>query len=316
MKFLKIVFKLLIWTCLLIFVGLSLVYAFYYFTQETETLNESTRSKLSGQFIKLSDGFVHYELAGPDTGKAVILIHGAGSGYYAWDKNFNYLAANGFRVLQYDLYGRGFSDRPEVNYDPELFEQQLQELIDTLHFKKPYSIVSVSMGAIIAVKHTLLHPESVKSLILVDPAALNDPGKPISLKMPVLSDFLMAAYWYPRAIQKQMREFYDPQKVAEYEIVSANQMKFKGFKRAMKSTWLYTLNQNVQQELYEIGKSGKNVLLLWGKNDPLISPKVSEHYIKAIPQIQFHEIDSAGHLANYERPQVVNLLITQFLRNQ
>src|SRR5688572_24573009 len=91
----------------LVLTGLVLIAgAFFYvtFSQETEELDEKRRSEIGGTFIQLSQGFVHYELAGPDTGASVILVHGAGSGSYAWDNNFAALAKNGFRVLRYDLY--------------------------------------------------------------------------------------------------------------------------------------------------------------------------------------------------------------------
>jgi pimeloyl-ACP methyl ester carboxylesterase len=312
----KSLLRSVLWCALFLAFILAGTMGYFYLTQETSALNDENRKTLSGNFVKLSRGHTHYEIAGPDTGKIIILIHGAGSGYYAWNKNFEFLISKGFRVLRYDLYGRGFSDRPEGVYDPALFEQQLCELIDSLHLNKSYSLASVSMGAIIAIKHTLLFPERIKSMIMIDPAALNEPHKPAQLTMPVVSDLLMTAYWYPRAIEKQMNEFYDPKKVEEYAIISAEQMKYKGFKRAMKSTWLNTLNQNEYQDLVLLGNAKKKTLLLWGQNDPLISSKVSEHYIRAIPSIEYHEIEKAGHLANYEQPEVVNSFIYNFLASE
>jgi len=45
-------------------------------------------------------------------GPAVALVHGFSVPYYVWDPTAPELARAGFRVLRYDLYGRGYSDRP------------------------------------------------------------------------------------------------------------------------------------------------------------------------------------------------------------
>lgn len=302
-------------------VGLGLliiIAAFLYvqFTQETQDLNEETRREIGGQFIQLSKGYVHYELAGPDTGTTVILVHGAGSGYYAWDNNFSALAQNGFRVLRYDLYGRGFSDRPEVAYDTTLFYNQLTELIDTLNLRPPYSIAAVSMGSTIGIHFAKNKLGEVKNLILTDPASLSDGKLPWFIKTPLVSSILMSVYWYPRAVEKQMREYYNPNNVPEYRDKSWKQLKYKGLKRAMLSSWQHVLPLNMTSDLQKIGQSDTRVLLVWGKYDPLVPPKTSEHYRWAMPHATYVEIDSAGHLSNYERPDKFNPAVIKFLRDE
>ena len=116
--FKKIIFVL----ALLIFL---LLIPYWAFNEESKTLDDNIRRGLPGQFIKLSDGYVHYELSGPDDGPVVILIHGFSAHYFVWDDTHPALTKAGFRVLRYDLYGRGFSDRPNVTYDEQLFDRQL-----------------------------------------------------------------------------------------------------------------------------------------------------------------------------------------------
>ena len=291
------------------------VFAYFHFTQETRTLNEDARKEIGGTFIKLSKGDVHYQLDGPDTGRTVLLIHGAGSGSYAWDNNFDYLVKCGFRVLRYDLYGRGFSDRIEARYDTTLFYQQLTELIDSLGLKAPYHIAAVSMGSTIGIHFAKNKVDSVASLALTDPASLGDGTIPTFLKLPIVSPLLMTVYWYPRAVEKQMREYYRPESVPEYREKSWQQLRYKGLKRAMLSTWQNMLPLNMMSDLEKIGRSNVKVLLVWGKYDPLIAPAVSKQYRKAMPQSRYVEIDSAGHLSNYERPQIFNPVLVNFFKN-
>jgi pimeloyl-ACP methyl ester carboxylesterase len=78
---------------------------------ESTELTDDLRESLSGEFIKISDGVVHYELEGPSNGDLVVLVHGFSAPFFVWDPTFKFLVNNGFRVLRYDLFGRGYSDR-------------------------------------------------------------------------------------------------------------------------------------------------------------------------------------------------------------
>jgi pimeloyl-ACP methyl ester carboxylesterase len=79
---------------------------------ERATLDAEARAGAPGKFITLSRGITHYEMAGPDSARVVVLVHGFSVPSYIWDSTFAGLTGGGHRVLRYDLYGRGFSDRP------------------------------------------------------------------------------------------------------------------------------------------------------------------------------------------------------------
>src|SRR5512138_2288913 len=111
------------------------------YRDETRELNELTRQEASGSFIELSDGFTHYELSNPEFEQTVVLAHGFSVPYFIYDPTFEFLPRAGFRVLRYDLYGRGLSDRPETRYNIDLFVRQLSDLLDALHYIRPVSLV-------------------------------------------------------------------------------------------------------------------------------------------------------------------------------
>ncbi|MBX9853874.1 MAG: alpha/beta hydrolase [Cytophagaceae bacterium] len=309
----KKIFKVLLILSTLAFLGIASLY--FYYNKESKELTDSVRKNAYGKFIKLSKGYVHYEIAGPDKGPLVIFLHGAGSGYYAWDKNFYELAQAGFKVLRYDLYGRGLSDRPDGDYNLQLFTDQLKELRDSLNLNTPCHIVAVSMGAMIAIDQANKNPEDLDKLILIDPAAISNGDKHWTLKTPLISDLLMTIYWSPRAVDKQMNEFHKPERVPEYAEKSKVHLEYKGLCRAMLSTWLHTCTKNMDRELEMLGRNKKEVLLIWGKNDPLTPVSLSKKYRTLIPHTQYAEIENAGHLSNYEQPEIVNKLLIGFLQN-
>ncbi|MEP6895446.1 MAG: alpha/beta hydrolase, partial [Chloroflexota bacterium] len=84
---------------------------------ENKELNDDARKSASGSFAKLPNGFTHYELGGNESGEMVVLIHGFSVPYFIYDPTFNFLTKSGFRVLRYDHFGRGFSDRPRTHYN-------------------------------------------------------------------------------------------------------------------------------------------------------------------------------------------------------
>src|SRR5262245_47749978 len=96
-----------------------------YADPERRDLDDAARAALPGQFVKLSDGYTHYEISGPPDGRVVVLAAGFSVPYYIWDPTFSALTAGGFRVLRYDYYGRGYSDRPDIAFNDEMYVRQL-----------------------------------------------------------------------------------------------------------------------------------------------------------------------------------------------
>src|SRR5690349_15789016 len=127
------------------------------YLDEIKEINEFTRQDTSGSFIALGDGITHYELGGSEDGPSIVLVHGFSVPYFIFDTTFEHLCKSGFRVLRYDLFGRGFSDRPELNYDIDLFVRQLKDLLDALAFKKVH-LLGLSMGGPISASFIEKYP--------------------------------------------------------------------------------------------------------------------------------------------------------------
>src|SRR6185295_19058827 len=190
-------------------------------------------------------GFVHYSLQGPDTSRLLLFIHGGGiTGIEVWRKTIPYFLNQGYRVLSYDLYGRGYSDRPDEEVTPELLGDQVNELIDTLGIREHFDIVTMSMGAIVALDFTAKHLDQVNKVVMLDPAATGEFTPRLLLRIPVVSELVMTCYWYPRAIEKQRKEFVNQPMFEDYTQRLRYFMNFKGYKRVNHATWIYILTQN------------------------------------------------------------------------
>jgi pimeloyl-ACP methyl ester carboxylesterase len=308
-----------LWAALIVVVVLLgvAVYPFVVGDMEKLTLDDAARAGMPDQsFVRLSDGVVHYEWAGPAEGRKVVLVHGFTSPSFIWDHQFAALADAGFRVLRYDLYGRGLSDRPFVRYDRDLFDRQLVELLDSQHLDAPVELVGLSMGGAIVVNFMDRHPERVERYALFAPAGfpLHVPLKYRVIKLPWVGEWISKAFG-DRVIRSGLTRHMtiDPVTAAEFEGKYVEQMKYKGYKRALLSTLRSNPLMDLSEVYARVGKSGRPGLLFWGNQDHVVS---FEHHLlvqKAIPNIEFHALEGMGHTANYEVPEQVNPVLISFL---
>jgi pimeloyl-ACP methyl ester carboxylesterase len=286
-----------------------------YATAERETLplDDAARHRApDGKFVQLSNGVTHYELGGPSDGRTVLLISGFSTPYNIWDPTFDGLTKAGFRVLRYDLYGRGFSDRPLNGYDGNFFDRQAVELLDALGIRQ-VDVGGVSMGGPIAVTLAVRHPDRVRKVMLFDPGYFTGNRGPWALRAPVIGEYNMAVTIAPGLVQSQWKDFAHPERYPHYLDRYREQMRYQGFRRALLETLRNYVSTDIREDFAELGKSGKPVLLIWGRADADTPIEMSAAVRDAIPQAQFHPIDDAAHIPHYEHPEVVNPIVIDFL---
>jgi pimeloyl-ACP methyl ester carboxylesterase len=150
-----------------------------------------------GDFVELAGGATHYRWDGPEGGPVVVLIHGLTSPSYVWDAVVPGLSALGFRVLRFDLYGRGFSDRLITRGNTDRYVEQLDGLLEAVGVRARVSVIGYSMGARIAVDFAAKDANRVEHLCLVAPAGLTHA---LSHTDRVVRDFLGLGDWYCRAL--------------------------------------------------------------------------------------------------------------------
>ena len=156
-------------------------------------LTESERAKADGSFIDLPCGNTHYEIKGD--GELCVLVHGYATPYYIYDKVADELVKNGYKILRYDLLGRGLSERVKAKYTPELFATQLKELTGSLFGDEKFYLFGTSMGGTIVNAFCAAYPEYVKKLILLAPAGMDSFKPPFYMYLsscPVVGDILFA----------------------------------------------------------------------------------------------------------------------------
>ncbi len=281
--------------------------------REHADITGSVRRSAAGSFVRLADGFTHYEIAGPENARTVVLVHGFSVPYFLWDHTFDPLVKAGFRVLRYDLYGRGLSDRPRIGYDADLYDRQLSDLLDALGIRAPVEIVGASMGGEIVVTFAARHPERVRTITLFDPTYVTGEPMPWEVRLPVVGEYIACVAFVPSLPARQRDDFVHPERYPGYFAKYEEQMRYRGFQRAILSTVRDFFSRDARPDFRRVGASGKPVLLVWGEQDRDAPFETSKAVIGDIPQAEFHALEGEAHVAFYESPEIVNPMVARFL---
>ena len=141
----------LIILAVLLVLALGAIYAAY-LVADRETMNaEKFRDGSGYEIATLSHGATAFRTYGPVSAPAIILVHGATLGSLTYQDYAAPFVAAGFRVVLYDQYGRGFSDRPRAPFSIDLMRAQLAELMDHLEIERAH-LYGVSLGGAIVTR--------------------------------------------------------------------------------------------------------------------------------------------------------------------
>jgi pimeloyl-ACP methyl ester carboxylesterase len=181
--------------------------------------------------------------------------------------------------------------------------------------RPPMVVAGLSMGGPVAARYTILHPEKVAGLILIAPEVSPISWKDIfPLNLPVVGDYLMAAVMEPIILPKlQAADFVHPEKFPDWESRYRVQLRYQGTGRALLSTIRNLTSTNPTEVYRHLGDLDIPVLLVWGKDDTTIGEDQISLLQHLVPDIQTFVVDDAGHLPHYERADLVNPRLLQFL---
>ena len=279
-------------------------------------MDAAARQAAPGQFAQLPQGTTHYQWFGPEAGPLVVCIHGLTTPGFVWHGLAQGLAAQGYRVLVYDLYGRGYSDRPKGAQTPAFFLRQVNDLMADQKITGDMTVIGYSMGAVIATA-LAAETEKVRRLVLLAPAGMRPVGDGflrLLVRTPVLGRWLMMAY-YPGMLRRGLRAEADqPGNVPEITKRQSAELDFRGFLPAVIASLRGTLTQQMQEPHEAVASRGISVLAIWGGADAVIPLADQERLGRWNPNVTQHVIAGAGHGLPYTHTRQVLALVTGFVQ--
>ncbi|MCL9780763.1 alpha/beta hydrolase [Vibrio sp. S4M6] len=279
----------------------------------SQSVGNPSKAAIEGNMVTLSDGNTYYRFKGPENGELVVLVHGGTIPHWAWDKQVEALVGDGFRVLSYDKYGRGYSDRPDIEYSQDLYYRQLRELVDKLAISKPFHLAGVSLGAGTAVNFAARHPNRVNKFIVISPVVYQYPV-PTVFKIPLVGE-IVARFAGINTLVDRFTDLYGKSPQFEHYLGLYKEQLFSpGFQQSMLSMLRSDALGDYRSAYDSVARSHRESLLIWGQADTEISKGMIDEIRSRMPDAKFVAIDNAGHGALFQQADKINSYLLEFLR--
>ena len=259
-----------------------------------------------------SQGRVRFGIEG--SGPSVVLVHGTPWSSWCWHRLIPQLTER-YTVHFYDLIGYGQSEmRAGQNVSLAIQGQLLAELIDHWGLTSP-RVIAHDFGGATSLRAHLLHGIEYTSLALIDVVALAPWGSPFfaHVREHEAAFAGVPAYIHRAIIEAYVRGAFHEQPAAEVLenlvapwLSAQGQMAF--YRQIAQADQQFT--DEVEGQYSEIRCP---VSIFWGDQDDWIPIETGRRLHEAIPHSTFTEVPGAGHLAQLERSDFVNTLITRFL---
>ena len=282
------------------------------------TKDASFRKKIEkGNFIKLSNGYTYYEVENIKNRELLVFVHGFSVPSYIWDLTYDEAKERGYGVIKLDLYGRGYSDNPDIIYNDRLFGDQVIELLDSLKIDKKITLVGLSNGGRVISNIAYRFSNKIEKLIYVSPSGFHDKKKrPDKSKVSdkEINDFINDKF--PTLAKGQLSDFKYPENFAgNWDLKYEELLKYKGFAQAIIST---AKNNYLLDEVNsKIGKTNLPLFAIWGDSDSVLPFKEIENKIlKIMPKLQLFIIKDSGHLPHMEQTKNFNNIFFDKILNK
>ncbi|MBS9534736.1 alpha/beta fold hydrolase [Mycobacterium sp. M1] len=257
-------------------------------------------------------------------GPVLVLLHGGGpgaSGVSNFSRNIDALASH-FRVVVPDMPGYGRSAKGVNQVDPfgylaDMIRGLLDELgVDTAH------LAGNSYGGAAALRLALDTPHRVTKLVLMGPGGIGTTrGAPTAGLNSLLSyyggdgpsrakleAFLRTYLVYDGAsvpddlIDLRYQASIDP------EVVADPPLRRPSGPMALRTLWRMDLTRDKR-----LKRLTTPTLVLWGRDDKVNKPSGGPMLLNTMPNAELVMTSQTGHWMQWERAEVFNRLVTEFL---
>jgi pimeloyl-ACP methyl ester carboxylesterase len=235
------------------------------------------------------------------SGSPVVFLHGAGG--LLWDEFLEALAAR-HTVYAPEHPGTSPGDPDAVSHLDNLWDLVLyyDELLGGLDLRG-VPVIGHSFGAMMAAELAANNPERVSKLILMCPIGLWREDVPVANWMTVTpaSDMPKLLLHDPEGpLAQQM--FGVPDVEAQIRMI---------WSMACTGKFVWPIpDKGLKKRLHRIQAP---TLVLWGKQDRLVSSTYAQEFASRIPGARVELLDQSGHLLTAEYPARVTGIIEEFL---
>ncbi|MCZ4317103.1 alpha/beta hydrolase [Comamonadaceae bacterium G21597-S1] len=252
---------------------------------------------------------------GPAGAPAVLFLHGTAGSWEGFSANLRELSQH-FECYAIDMIGSGFTDKPDHDYEIAHYVRHVADFMTAVGLQNS-SLVGCSLGAWVAARFALTHPERTDKLVLLSAAGLFANAS----NMDRIRTRRTAAVENP--VWENIKPIFDHLIHEEHnridDIVAVRQAVYK--QPRMIETMQHVLclqepqirqrNLLSEDEWKAISASALVVGSLADKDEYL---ETARRVSQLIPRAQYVEMERVGHWPHFEDPQRFNVLCRDFLR--
>lgn len=269
--------------------------------------------------VQTAVGEIVYHTSG--SGEPLIFLHGIypGASSFEWSRVYPDFAAT-HTVIAPDLIGFGESERPAPGLDADGHSLALADLIRALTPGRLPTLVASGVGAAIALKLAVQHPELLRQLILYAPVGLDASLRRLPMgistlaRIPGLNAFVYKNYFARRPFIRTWLTkvgFADPEfpadDVADMLTTCAGQY---GAEHAIVAFMRGRILYDVRTQLTRVSQP---VSVLWPDLPDRFPGEFAETLRAAIPHCEILPAGTLGALGALENPAAIRALIEDFL---
>jgi len=245
---------------------------------------------------------IGYEEVGGSEATPIVLLHGVGSDKSVWRRQLAFFGQFR-RAVAFDYPGYGDSDpAPEWttrdDYASAIISAMHELGIDRAH------ICGLSLGGVIAIAMNQADADRCVSLILADTFAAHPDGNAIHDRSLAASNDLRAMA--EARVDVLLAQPADPMIRSEV-VETMARIDPAAYRIGAEAVWL--ADQRERAEHIRVP-----TLVLCGTEDKVTPPTLSRELTHLIPGARYEPIERSGHLANLERADEFNTLVSAFIR--
>jgi|SRR6185437_13772649 len=266
--------------------------------------------------------FINYDIHGHGH-TAIIFLHGFGASRKTWDDIAAFFSSDLYSLYLIDLKGFGLSSKPHDGHYS--FEDQANIILAFISFLSLHGIILIghSFGGGVALLISIILEASakknvIKDLVLIDCAAFTeDIPFPISfLQNPILN--FISQDLVPADLKARFsltKAFYDKDKVTQ-KIIDRYAVYLNGpdYEYALTQTAKEIVPDNYDNIVKAYSHISAPTLIIWGKNDPILSLENGKKLNRLISESTLKIIKNCGHIPQEELPKETFEIIADFLR--
>jgi 3-oxoadipate enol-lactonase len=247
---------------------------------------------------------IYYEVHGE--GSPIVFAHGVGGNHAIWAFQTAYFK-QWYQVISFDHRGFGRSKHLPDGPDRSEYLADLLGLLDHLGIQKA-SLVAQSMGGIACLGMAAWHPERVAALVMAGTTgSMGDPQ--ISALMSEGSEWRQRSEQLSQIDRAASKGFQQRDPALAWMFLQIN-----SFNKANRHV---VRGQDYKgPTVDEVVESKVPILWVVGSEDMVQNPAAPRRAHQVTPGSEFEEIHGSGHSTYWERPDLFNYLIRNFLDKQ